>query len=146
MCEYGARHYKTGGLIKHPAKLLVTHKEFEQLRRTCSHKSHDQTLGDGVAVRKSGVYPTKFCRAVVRIIEQIIRQQGVHHAYVNDTASLGETGEPTGGPAPQGAHGGDAPKAQRGYSTSLKFCDWCGEQLGRNCPRCMCRQVNFLVA
>ncbi|CAK0847915.1 unnamed protein product [Prorocentrum cordatum] len=128
MCEYGARRYKTGGLIKHPAKLLVTHKEFEQLKRTCSRKHHDQTFGDNVAVRKSGVYPAKFCRAVVRIVEQVIRQQGGHRAYqvdcqshsspfivtvpreqatayVNDTAPLGETGEPDGGPDPMG--GGD---------------------------------------
>ncbi|CAK0869680.1 unnamed protein product [Prorocentrum cordatum] len=128
MCEYGARHYKTGGLIKHPMKLLVTHKEFEQLKRTCSHKHHDQTFGDNVAVRKSGVYPAKFCRAAVRIVEQVIRQQGGHRAYqvdcqshsspfivtapreqatayVNDTAPLGETGEPDGDPDPMG--GGD---------------------------------------
>ncbi|CAK0840847.1 unnamed protein product [Prorocentrum cordatum] len=128
MCEYGARHYKTGGLIKHPTKPLVTHKEFEQLKRTCSHKHHDQTFGDNVAVRKSGVYPAKFCRAVVRIVEQVIRQQGGQRAYqvdcqshsspfivtvpreqatayVNDTAPLGETGEPDGGPDPMG--GGD---------------------------------------
>ena len=128
MCEYGAQHYKTGGLIKHPTKLLVTHKEFERLRRTCSHKHHDQTFGDNVAVRKSGVYPAKFCRAVVRVVEQIIRQQGGPRAYevdcgtssspfiatepkeqatayVNDTAPLGETGEPTGDPDPMG--GGD---------------------------------------
>ncbi|CAK0841380.1 unnamed protein product, partial [Prorocentrum cordatum] len=128
MCEYGARHCKTGGLIKHPAKLLVTHREFEQLKRTCSHKHHDQTFGDNVAVRKSGVYPAKFCRAVVRIVVQVIRQQGGRRAYqvdcqshsspfivtapreqatayVNDTAPLGETGEPDGGPDPMG--GGD---------------------------------------
>ncbi|CAK0817025.1 unnamed protein product, partial [Prorocentrum cordatum] len=128
MCEYGARHYKTGGLIKHPAKLLVTHEEFEQLKRTCSRKHHDQTFGDNVAVRKSGVYPAKFCRAAVRIVEQVIRQQGGHRAYqvdcqshsspfivtvpreqatayVNDTAPLGETGEPDGDPDPMG--GGD---------------------------------------
>ncbi|CAK0846224.1 unnamed protein product, partial [Prorocentrum cordatum] len=128
MCEYGARRYKTGGLIKHPAKLLVTHKEFEQLKRTCSHKHHDQTFGDNVAVRKSGVYPAKFCGAVVRMVEQVIRQQGGHRAYqvdcqshsspfivtvpreqatayVNDTAPLGETGEPDGDPDPMG--GGD---------------------------------------
>ncbi|CAK0887145.1 unnamed protein product [Prorocentrum cordatum] len=128
MCEYGARHYKTGGLIKHPTKLLVAHKEFEQLKRSCSRKHHGQTFGDNVAVRKSGVYPAKFCRAVVRIVEQVIRQQGGQRAYqvdcqshsspfivtvpreqatayVNDTAPLGETGEPDGGPDPMG--GGD---------------------------------------
>ncbi|CAK0900905.1 unnamed protein product [Prorocentrum cordatum] len=114
MCEYGARHYKTGGLIKHPTKLLVTHKEFEQLKRTCSRKHHDQTFGDNVAVRKSGVYPAKFCGAVVRIVEwtasrtspfivTVPREQAT--AYVNDTAPLGETGEPDGGPDPMG--GGD---------------------------------------
>ncbi|CAK0807406.1 unnamed protein product, partial [Prorocentrum cordatum] len=128
MCEYGALHYKTGGLIKHPTKLLVTHKEFEQLKRACSHKHHDQTFGDNVAVRRSGVYPAKFCRAAARIVEQVIRQQGGHRAYqvdcqshsspfivtvpreqatayVNDTAPLGETGEPDGDPDPMG--GGD---------------------------------------
>ncbi|CAK0843154.1 unnamed protein product, partial [Prorocentrum cordatum] len=128
MCEYGARRYRAGGLIKHSTKLLVTHEEFEQLKRTCGHKHHDQTFGDNVAVRKSGVYPAKFCRAVVRIVEQVIRQQGGQRAYqvdcqshsspfivtvprkqatayVNDTAPLGETGEPDGGPGPMG--GGD---------------------------------------
>ncbi|CAK0864559.1 unnamed protein product, partial [Prorocentrum cordatum] len=87
MCEYGARHYKTGGLIKHPTKLLVTHKEFEQLKRTCSRKHHGQTFGDNVAVRKSGVYPAKFCRAVVRIVEQVIRQPGGQRAYQVDCQS-----------------------------------------------------------
>ncbi|CAK0836144.1 unnamed protein product [Prorocentrum cordatum] len=128
MCEYGARHYKTGGLIKHPATLLVTHKEFEQLKRTCSHRRHDQTFGDNVAVRKSGAYPAKFCRAVARIVEQVNRQQCGQRAYqvdcqthsspfivtvpreqatgyVNDTAPLGEAGEPDGDPDPMG--GGD---------------------------------------
>ncbi|CAK0836030.1 unnamed protein product [Prorocentrum cordatum] len=112
----------------HQVRLLVTHKEFEQLKRTCSHKHHDQTFGDNVAVRKSGVYPAKFCRAAVRIVGQAIRQQGGHRAYqvdcqshsspfivtvpreqatayVNDTAPLGETGEPDGDPDPMG--GGD---------------------------------------
>ncbi|CAK0789088.1 unnamed protein product, partial [Prorocentrum cordatum] len=128
MCEYGARCYKTGGLIKHPAKLLVAHKEYERPRRTCSRKRHDQTLGDNMAVRKSGVYPAKSCRAVVRVVEQIIRRQGGPRAYqvdcgasslpfiatelkeqatacANDTAPLGETGEPIGDPDPMG--GGD---------------------------------------
>eukprot|EP00959_Pyramimonas_sp_CCMP1952_P450213 9427058-Pyramimonas_sp.AAC.1 len=77
MCEYGARRCKAGGLIKHPSKLLVTHKEFERLRRAGSHARRDQTFGDNLAVRKSGVYPAKFCRAVVRVVEQIVRQQGV---------------------------------------------------------------------
>ena len=58
-----------------------------------------------MAVRQSGVYPDKFCRAAVRIVEQIIRQQRGHRAYdayVNDTASLAETDEPTGGARPRG--------------------------------------------
>ncbi|CAK0837883.1 unnamed protein product, partial [Prorocentrum cordatum] len=128
MCEHGARRYKAGGLVKHPAKLLATHKEFDRLRRTCSHAHHDQTFGDNVAVRTSGVYPAKFCRAVVRVVGQIIRQQGGPRAYQvdcsassspfiatelkeqataceNDAAPLGETGEPIGGPGPMG--GGD---------------------------------------
>eukprot|EP00959_Pyramimonas_sp_CCMP1952_P295043 6171024-Pyramimonas_sp.AAC.1 len=46
MCDYGARRYKAGGLIKHPAKLLVTREESERLRRTCSHTHRDQTFGD----------------------------------------------------------------------------------------------------
>ncbi|CAK0817731.1 unnamed protein product, partial [Prorocentrum cordatum] len=123
MCDYGARRYKAGGLIKHPAKLLVTREESERLRRTCSHTHRDQTFGDNVAARKSGVYPAKFCRAVVRVLAQIIRRQGGPRAcqssspliatelkeqatvYVNDAAPLGETGEPIGDPAPRG--GGD---------------------------------------
>eukprot|EP00959_Pyramimonas_sp_CCMP1952_P193835 4053448-Pyramimonas_sp.AAC.1 len=51
MCENGARHYNARGLLKHPAKLLVAHKEFERLRRTCSHTHHDQTFGDNAAAR-----------------------------------------------------------------------------------------------
>ncbi|CAK0903821.1 unnamed protein product, partial [Prorocentrum cordatum] len=117
-----------GGLIKHPAKLLVTNEKFERLRRTYSHKHYDQTFGDNVAARSSGAYPAKFCRAVVRIVEQIIRRQGGLRAcqvdggaysspfiatglkqqataYVNDAAPLGKTGEPIGGPDPMG--GGD---------------------------------------
>ncbi|CAK0891483.1 unnamed protein product [Prorocentrum cordatum] len=111
MCEYGARHYKTGGLIKHPTKLPVTHKEFEQLKRTCSHKHHDQTFGDNVAVRKSGVILPSGQRAYQvdcqshssPFIVTVPREQAT--AYVNDTAPLGETGEPDGGPGPMG--GGD---------------------------------------
>ncbi|CAK0890787.1 unnamed protein product, partial [Prorocentrum cordatum] len=95
MCEYGARHYKTGGLIKHPTKLLVTHKEFEQLKRTCSHKHHDQTFGDNVAVDCQS-HSSPFIVTVPR---------GQATAYVSDAAPLGETGEPDGDPDPMG--GGD---------------------------------------
>ena len=129
MCAFGATHVKTGKPIKHPTRLLVTHSEFFQLEKKCdrTHK-HESTFGDPQAVRAAGVYTDRFCRAVVRVVEEILKGKGHHHeAYAEGidvrvgeaatslpeptTAPLAEPGEADGRPDPMGG-GEDADFSQ----------------------------------